>query len=150
MSVIGRWESRERSSWWVFVLWSVTARKSSPRSIALATSSSTVFSPSEWIVWQWRSPFSQRARPPERAGPLPRRRRVALVQGEVNHHLVAYAFGVDPLDAQHDLPVAGVKGATDVSGRRLLGRDEELALGGAAPAAEAGGGQGPRAPRGGD
>src|SRR3972149_2970446 len=63
MRVIGRWESRERSSWWVFVLWSVTARKSSPRSMALATSSSTVLSPSEWMVWQWRSPFSQRGRP---------------------------------------------------------------------------------------
>ena len=33
----------------------------------LATSSSTVLSPSEWMVWQWRSPFSQRAGPPERA-----------------------------------------------------------------------------------
>src|SRR3990172_7677880 len=71
ISVIGKWERRERSSWWVFVLWSVTARKSSPRSIALATSSSTVFNPSEWIVWQWRSPFSQRAGPALEGGARP-------------------------------------------------------------------------------
>src|SRR3989304_339700 len=35
MRVIGRWERRERSSWGGFVLWSVTARESSPRSAAV-------------------------------------------------------------------------------------------------------------------
>ena len=41
--MIGRSESASRSSWCAFVLWSVTARKSSPSSIAWSTISRTVF-----------------------------------------------------------------------------------------------------------
>ena len=51
------------SRWWLIVLWSVIARKSSPRSTAPRTRSSTVTSPSLWTVCEWRSPRYQRAPP---------------------------------------------------------------------------------------
>ena len=51
------------SRWWLIVLWSVIARKSSPRSTAPRTRPSTVTSPSLWTVCEWRSPRYQRAPP---------------------------------------------------------------------------------------
>ena len=61
-----RAEAQPSSAWWLTVLWSVTARKSSPCSVASRASSGTVSAPSECTVCACRSPASQRC--PGRAG----------------------------------------------------------------------------------
>ena len=58
------------SAWWLTVLWSVIARKSSPLPAASSASSGTVSPPSECTVCVCRSPASQR-----RPGPAGRARR---------------------------------------------------------------------------
>ena len=56
-----------------------------------------------------------------------------------NRHIVANALGLDAVYAEHDVPFAGEEVATDVAGRRVVVREEELRARGAAPAAEASG-----------
>ncbi len=49
-----------RCAWWLVVLWSVTARKSSPALAPSAASPEMLSRPSEWRVWAWKSPANQR------------------------------------------------------------------------------------------
>ena len=137
------------SAWWLTVLWSVTARKSSPRPAARAASSETVSSPSECTVCVCRSPASQRR--PARAGSTRRGGRSrgtggagaggARVQRRggrrgLRRQPVAHPVRRDAVHADHHLPGAGLEFPGQVAGRGRVAGDDERLAGAAGPAAE--------------
>ena len=118
------------SAWWLTVLWSVTASKSSPAATASAASSTTGSAPSECTVCAWKSPASQR-RPSARAGragrPLGQRRQPSA--GTRGSPGTAATGPSRPSPrrrrrpagagaAEHDLPLAGLQLARAVAGGR--------------------------------
>ena len=150
-----RRDAAASSAWWLIVLWSVTARKSSPRLAASTASSGTVSLPSECTVCECRSPASQRRPGPDPGRQDPARRPVRRgrrrergpgllerrTQGRgrprgLRGQPVAHTVRRYPVHPDHHLPGAGLQLPGQVAGRGRVAGDDERLAGSARPAAE--------------
>ena len=151
-----RRDAAASSAWWLTVLWSVTARKSSPRPAARTASSGDgqlavrVHGVRVQVAGQPAA-----ARNPDPAGRIPARRPVPRgrrrergpcwaerrVQGRgrrrgLRGQPVAHAIRRDAVHADHHLPGAGLELPGQVAGRGRVAGDDERLAGAARPAAE--------------